>query len=183
PSLFWVDIFVERIGGSFYLSEGVRNRAEEWGTFGDFKLLVCSREDIFLSKSVTERERDLEDMLTLCRKGLNVEVVFNECDVQTENSDMIWHLFLERKLEEMEKTYDLSVPWRSRLYEVGCRLLLERRVPELIARSPTTLKHISEEFDANEKIVRDVLKKLVEEGIVVVDRSRRPHIYSPARER
>lgn len=182
PSLFWIDLFVERVGGSFFLSESVRNRAQVWGSFGMFTLLLCSREDIFLSKSVTERDRDLEDMLALYRKGLDVDAILGECDVQTENSDMIWHLHLEEKLREMEERYDLSVPWRSRLYDIGCGLLLERYVRELVAKGPVTVPQISEEYGADEKDVRDVLVKLEREGVVEVDRTGRPYRYVPSKD-
>lgn len=182
PSLFWIDLFVERVGGSFLLSESVRNRAQVWGSFGMFTLLLFSREDIFLSKSVTERDRDLEDMLTLYRKGLDVDAILRECDVQTENSDMIWHLHLEMKLREMEERYDLSVPWRSRLYDIGCGLLLERYVRESVAKGPITVPRLSEEYGADEKDVRDLLVKLEREGVVEVDRTSRPYRYVHAKD-
>ncbi|MFQ5910424.1 MAG: hypothetical protein ACE5IJ_06855 [Thermoplasmata archaeon] len=178
PSMFWVDIFVERVAGWFYLSDSVKSRAEVWGSFGKFTLLLCSREDIFLSKSVTERDRDLEDMATLYRRGVDSEIIMNECNVQTINSGNIWHLYLETKLGEMEKVNDFSVPWRSELYEAGCRILLEKEIPDLLAKGPATVQLIIDAYGADEKTTREVLSRLEEEGKVEVDRRKRPYEYS-----
>lgn len=178
PTLFWMDIFVGTVAGWFHLSESVRSRAEPWGSFGKFALLLCSREDIFLSKCVTERDRDLEDMATLYRRGLDPGVILDECYAQTAMSSRVWHLHLDMKLGEMEKAYDLSVPWRPRLYEAGCRILLETRILELLAEGPATVRLIVEAYGAEERTTREVLGKLEEEGKVEVDRSRRPYEYS-----
>ncbi|MEE9115498.1 MAG: hypothetical protein V3U09_01210 [Thermoplasmata archaeon] len=174
---FWFDVFHKRVCKKFYLSRGVKERAEEWGTYGNFRLLLCSREDIFLSKSVTDRDRDLEDMMALYRRVLDPDVILEECDTQTRNSEMIWHLFLEKKLKEMEAVYGMTVPWRVELMEIGGRMLLERMVPDLIADGPCTVAQISKRYDVEEVLVRSVLSELEDRGHIRVDRKKRPNLY------
>ncbi|TET89642.1 MAG: hypothetical protein E3J35_09545 [Methanomassiliicoccales archaeon] len=175
--LFWVDVFYRRVCKKFYLSSGVKERAEEWGSFGDFRLLLTSREDIFLSKSVTERDRDLEDMMVLYREVLDSDVIFEECDTQTENSEKIWHLFLAKKIDEMEEMYEVTVPWKEDLVEIGGRILLERKVPDLVADRPSTVAQIAEEYYVEEDVVKSVLTELEDKGVIKVDRKRRPNLY------
>lgn len=177
-SMFWFDVYVERVAGWFYLSDSVKSRAEVWGSFGNFTLLLLSREDIFLSKSVTERARDLDDMATLYRRGIDSRIVLEECDVQSLNSNNAWHLSLAIRLEEMEEAFDISVPWRMKLREIGGRILLERKVLERLARGPMTVRDIADKSDVDERTTREVLKKLESEGKVDVERSVRPYVYS-----
>ncbi len=174
---FWIDIFLERIAKKLYLSGGVKARAEDWGSMGEFKLKLCSQEDIFLSKSVTDRERDLEDMMVLYRKVLDSDVLSEECDTQTENSENIWHLFLAKKIDEMEEKYEVTVPWKDDLVEIGGRILLERKVPDLVADGPSTVAQIAEECQVEENLVKSVLTELEDKGVIKVDRKRRPYIY------
>ena len=56
------DIFVETVCRKLRLTEGMRGRAEALGLDGRLRLMVCSPEDIFLFKSVTDRDDDLADM-------------------------------------------------------------------------------------------------------------------------
>lgn len=174
---FWIDIFLERIAKKLYLSDGVKARAENWGSMGKLKLKLCSQEDIFLSKSVTDRERDLEDMMVLYRKVLDPDVLFEECDTQTENSEKIWHLFLAKKIDEMEEKYEVTVPWKEELVEIGGRMLLERKVPDLVADGPSTVAQIAERYEVEEDLVKRVLTELEDKGVIKVDRKRRPNLY------
>jgi len=50
-----IDIFVNSICRKLVLSDGIMDRSEEFGNLNNLSLSICSREDIFLSKSVTER--------------------------------------------------------------------------------------------------------------------------------
>ncbi|MCK4444206.1 MAG: hypothetical protein KAW09_06665, partial [Thermoplasmata archaeon] len=175
--LFWFDIFVKRVCRKFYLSEGVKERADEWGTLGKFRLYLCSREDIFLSKSITDRDSDLEDMAVLYRRMLDFDTILKECEIQTENSEMIWHLYLAEKIDEMELAQKLIVPWKEEFRERGGRILLEKFVPQYIAKGENTVARMTSISDVEEKLVRNVLSDLEERGIIEANRKTRPYIY------
>ena len=74
-----VDIFVRRVCNKLLFSEGMKRRSEIYGEMGCISLHICSREDIFLLKSVTERNRDLDDMVVLYRKGIDKAILIDEC--------------------------------------------------------------------------------------------------------
>jgi hypothetical protein len=76
------DLFVRRVCNGLELSEGMISRSDHYQDFGNLALMLCSREYIFLLKSVTERKRDLDDMLVLYRKGLDESVILQECAAQ-----------------------------------------------------------------------------------------------------
>jgi hypothetical protein len=67
---------------------------------------LASREDIFLLKSVTERDKDLDDMLVLYLRGLDGRTIIRECGLQSgehvENEKLIYEAFLAVKLEGLE---------------------------------------------------------------------------------
>ena len=52
---YWIDLFFRRICKKFLLSENAIKRGTKFGTFENLDVTIMSREDIFLSKSITER--------------------------------------------------------------------------------------------------------------------------------
>ncbi len=84
---FNLDVFVKRVLNKLHLSEGMVSRAEapeEFSSHEWFKILLVSKEDIFLFKSVTslERVRDLEDLIALVETGLDYEIIIHELEAQ-----------------------------------------------------------------------------------------------------
>ena len=148
-----IDLFVKRVCNKLFLSEGMKERSEPYAEMGGIALRICSREDIFLLKSVTERNRDLEDMMALYRKGIDKEIVLSEVRRQdkldSQISGRIWETFLLVKLEEMEDRFGISIPWRRELKRIadlklGCALLLAQ-----IDMGINTVDSISEKLDLN----------------------------------
>ncbi|WP_297067291.1 hypothetical protein [Thermococcus sp.] len=91
---FHLDVFVKRVLNKLYLSEGMVSRAEapeEFGSHEWFKVLLVSKEDIFLFKSVTslERVRDLEDLIALVETGLDYETIINELETQLSKDESL----------------------------------------------------------------------------------------------
>lgn len=71
----------------------------------------------FLIKSMTERDRDLEDMSLLARSGLDYNLVFEECKMQSDMSAKgdVWEASLNEKLLELEDKYGITVPFQKEL--------------------------------------------------------------------
>ena len=68
---FNLDIFVKRTKNGLYLSENMIARAEipeEFSSHEIFEIYLVSREDLFLFKSITSIERDVEDLITVVRR-------------------------------------------------------------------------------------------------------------------
>jgi hypothetical protein len=115
----WLDIFHERICRSFLLHKEVMKRAELFKKYSRLEVRIMSREDIFISKSITEREGDLEDMYTLYGTGLNEEIIRNELEYQTDNSEHIWESFLVMKLDELEEKFDITVSFKELIENIA----------------------------------------------------------------
>jgi len=66
------DVFERVVAGKFHLSPGMKSRARDYKISNE-KLAVklLSMEDVFLMKSVTEREGDLEDMAKIAQGGID----------------------------------------------------------------------------------------------------------------
>jgi hypothetical protein len=78
------DIFTHTIADKLTLSSGMIERAKEYLIKGKLRAYTLSKEDVFLLKSVTDRDRDLEDMALLAQSGIKYDVVFSECEKQIE---------------------------------------------------------------------------------------------------
>jgi hypothetical protein len=98
------DLYVGQVCGCLSLSPGIQKRATlVEPALVRLRIHACSPSDIFVFKSITEREADLDDLDLLASQGLvNWAVVLDEMDWQRQNSDTVWTVrFLER-LEALE---------------------------------------------------------------------------------
>jgi len=58
---FRIDLFEKEVCGKFSLTEEMKIRAEKVINLDHVKVYLCSNEDIFLFKTMTEREGDITD--------------------------------------------------------------------------------------------------------------------------
>lgn len=73
-----VELFLDQICGGFRFSGGMTSRCVRGEDRGLLKEYFCSIDDIFLFKSITERERDLGDMNLLAERGVNWDIISDE---------------------------------------------------------------------------------------------------------
>ena len=99
------------------IHDGILDRATPAGVFGKLTISLMSDEDLFLSKSVTERDRDIEDMHHLYLKGLGIDTIFHEMKHQDANTKFNWEAFMAVKLGELEERYQMTVPWKGEVEE------------------------------------------------------------------
>ena len=91
---FSLDVFVKRVLNKLYLSESMVSRAEapeEFGFHEWFRVMLVSKEDIFLFKSVTsmERVRDVEDLIVLVESGLDYSIIIHELENQLSKDESL----------------------------------------------------------------------------------------------
>jgi hypothetical protein len=89
-----------------------------------------SREDIFISKSITERDVDLSDMFSLYRRGLDQDVIIGELDIQSRMTGVIWEAFMTAKLDEIEERFDVTIPMINRI-----RSIAEDKLSDILERT------------------------------------------------
>jgi hypothetical protein len=117
PDGYRLDIFADRICGKFLVHPKMKKRLETHSRMRRLTVHLMGREDIFLAKSFTEREGDLDDMYVLYTKGLDERIILDEADYQSRhaNAGQIWESFLKVKLDELEERYDITVPFKRRV--------------------------------------------------------------------
>jgi len=76
---FRIDLFEKEVCGRFALSENMVLRAEKILALKKITVLLCSNEDIFLFKTMTERDGDLDDCISIAStQNPDWEVILKE---------------------------------------------------------------------------------------------------------
>ena len=178
---FLVDLFVGRICDCLMLTNSMRGRAEEVLTAGKARFMMLSKEDLFLLKSITERDRDLQEMADLMRSGLDGRIILDECNVQdrleAQPAPRSWMNYLAVRIGELGEAMGAVIPWRkeairSAELRTGSWMALIK-----IQEGHVTVGEISAAIGIDQRCVRQYLALLEEEGKVTADRSRRPTQY------
>ena len=157
------DIFVERVCRKLRLTEGMRRRAEQLDLDGRLSLMATAPEDVFLFKSVTDRDDDLADMALLAGLGLDWEAMAIELRTDLQNYRYLPHY--AKKLEAIEEVHGIVVPGRHELDEeveviMGMNILNER-----FRRDPFTLADATRCLDEGDEFSILVLDRLMDLGI------------------
>lgn len=164
PNGIRFDIFVERVCKKLYLTWSMKERASSLHLDGQLRLMATSPEDLFLFKSVTDRDDDLADMALLAGLGLDWPVILDELRSDIRNRRYLPHLVV--KLTALEKEYGIVVPGRRQLDEeaeltMGINVLVERF--QQTSFSPSDAARALGEGD---KFAVQVLDSMVDLGLI-----------------
>jgi len=83
-----IDLFDRQVVGKVWLTDRMRDRAEEFWSGAHASAFVLADEDMFLLKAVSggdlasDRRRDIEDMRTYAQRGLDYGAILTEIDEQ-----------------------------------------------------------------------------------------------------
>lgn len=100
---FQIDLFLKKVCGKFSLSKGIIGRSEKIFSEEKLKASCCSNEDIFLFKTMTEREGDLADCISLAKTGLKWQAIIDEIRNQIKDQKQdIWITWIASRLELLE---------------------------------------------------------------------------------
>jgi hypothetical protein len=107
---FRIDLFLKTVCKKVRLSTAMKNRAIPILTLKNLQVFLCSNEDIFLFKSMTEREGDLEDCIALVQRGIQWNIILNEIKSQIQMSGKdIWITWIGERLDHLEEK-GLTIP-------------------------------------------------------------------------
>jgi len=110
---FRVDLFCKMVCGCFSLSDGMKERSvRDDILLKNTDLFVCSPEDIFLFKTMTERGGDYDDCANIIRKKDDIEwqVILNEARKQSKIGQAVWITWITNRLEEFaEKGMNIPI--------------------------------------------------------------------------
>lgn len=97
---FRLDLFLQKVFRKISLTDEMKNRALQILTMKHLDVFLCSNEDIFIFKSITVREGDLEDCITLVKRGINWDIILKEIQSQIKHSgEDIWITWIGERLD------------------------------------------------------------------------------------
>jgi len=112
---FRIDLFYERVCGRFSLSEKMIEKSRTVLELSNLSLNLCSNEDIFLFKTMTEREGDLEDCISLAKEGLDWNKILEEIKLQIKTSGRdVWITWIGERLDILVEK-GLNIPIMSNI--------------------------------------------------------------------
>lgn len=107
---FRFDLFLQKVFRKISLTDEMKNRAVQILTMKHLDVFLCSNEDVFIFKSMTEREGDLGDCITLAKRGINWDIILKEIQSQIKHSgEDVWITWVGERLDLMAKR-GLNIP-------------------------------------------------------------------------
>ena len=167
------DIFVETVAGQLQLTGAMIGRCDHSVEYGNLHVHLLSLTDIFLFKSITEREGDLEDVALIGKQAdLDWDEIFEEIKTQEARTEQFFSFAVLDTLDVLDERHDIVAPITERLvsYCLENALLVSLETPK-------TIENIREELDFPDHQIYNKLRKLEEEGEITVDRSGRLNTY------
>jgi len=167
------DIFVEAVAGQLQLTEAMIERCDQSFEYGNLNVHLLSLTDIFLFKSITEREGDLEDVALIGKQAnLDWEEIFEEIKTQEARTGQFFSFAVLETLDVLDERHDIVAPITERLvsYCLENALLVS-------LKDPKTIEDLREELDFPDHQIYNKLRQLEEDGEITVDRSGRLNTY------
>ena len=162
---FRFDIFIRCVCDSLILSKGMIKRATKVPLSGNFNLFVISLEDIFLFKSITNRNDDLRDMSIIASVGLDWEMIDNELRGQPEQ--WRWYTIFFQNMLALEEEYSILSPLKSRFEkEAEISAAMDVIILKLESKPHTYDELIGILGTDDETFFRDVINRLKEKNII-----------------
>lgn len=176
---FQFDLFHRLVCRGLEITERMEDRAEFYRAFGNLQVYMMAPEDVFLFKSITEREADILDMRTLAERGLDWDTIKSECALQRKRE--IWEYFLVYRLEELKSRFGIEAPIIRELWRTAGDELIRRVFTEIVEAGNDTFEKIHEviksKYRYSESWTRKQLKNLVHEGILKVNKEKKKFRY------
>jgi len=98
-----IDVFIKDVGNQIELTKEMQERSKEYDKFGNLTVKLVSNEDIFLFKSITDREKDVDDCMTLVNEDLNWEKIKGELHRQEKRA--LWRFWVYEQLCRIRNKY------------------------------------------------------------------------------
>jgi len=171
------DIFDRQVCNALTLSSEMKSRATELYQKGPLKVLLASKEDIFLFKGMTEREADLDDMRMLAESGLDWNIIDRECQNQSASTGRLWENALYQKLVDLKEKHHIETPIEKPLRKRAEEKLIEITLIEEIKKGKYTVGAISRAIKQTDDFVRLSLNNLAAKRLIRIDKSHRPYKY------
>lgn len=167
-----IDIFNQRVCRAIKLSKEIAKNAELYRKFGNLFVMLLSNDDLFLLKSITDREGDFEDAKILARRGVDWKRVLNEIFLQEKLTKRYFSFSVLDTLEILSETEEMKIPILRDLRRHCTKLAVL-----LCLKDSKTLKELKDDIKIPTYELSNLLKGLEKSGNIKVDRKQIPHKY------
>jgi hypothetical protein len=148
-------------------------RCDQSFEYGNLHVHLLSLTDIFVFKSITEREGDLEDVALIAQQAdLDWEGIFEEIKTQEDRTGRFFSFAVLDTIDVLEERYDIVAPITDRLVSYCLENALLVSLEE-----PKTIEDLREELDFPDHRIYNKLRQLEDDGLITVDRSGRLNRY------
>jgi len=109
---FRIDLFEKEVCARFSLSKAMVKRAEKVIALSHISVFICSSEDIFLFKTMTEREGDITDCISIAStQNPNWNIILKELKEQViEHKQEVWITWVGERLDILiERGLDIPI--------------------------------------------------------------------------
>jgi hypothetical protein len=171
------DLFLSKVCGKLTLSADMQNRATNLYQGNSLKVLIASKEDLFLFKAITTRDADLDDTRILAQSGLKWETIAQECKSQSQVSGLCWEDALSQNLQALKEKFSIESPIEKTLRKTAERKIIEISLLGQIQKGNNTISGIAQAIQEPESFVRIELNRFVTKKVITVDKSKRPHKF------
>jgi hypothetical protein len=79
--------------------------------------MLVSSEDIFLFKSLTGREQDINDCFVFIDAGLEWDIIIQEC-ISQHRENVKWIFWLYEQICRIEEAKDITIPKKKDIFKV-----------------------------------------------------------------
>ncbi|MBU0627996.1 MAG: hypothetical protein KKC75_02315 [Nanoarchaeota archaeon] len=115
---FRIDLFNRVVCKGFSLSDGMIKRSEKVFELNNLEAYLCSKEDILLFKTFTEREGDVQDCIKLAETGIKWDIILKELKSQIKISgNNVWITMVGERLHVLEER-GLNIPIMPQIIEL-----------------------------------------------------------------
>ncbi|MGC8578086.1 MAG: MarR family transcriptional regulator [Thermoproteota archaeon] len=171
-----VDIFNEKVFKGYFLTEAVKERSKLVWKGEKLEVFLTPLEFVFLLKSVTERDLDLDDCYTIAKEGLDWNFLFKEALTQQKKIKKIVLVSLVDTLDILKEKYSINVKIPRKIEKELLKLILLY----VLSKKARDVKEIVTFLEKPESTVRKVLAELLREGRVKRIKENRRYIWKVA---
>ncbi|MFQ6120464.1 MAG: nucleotidyltransferase [Methanosarcinales archaeon] len=155
------DVFYEYVCKKLKLTESIISRSKTLMQTGNLTVQLVSKEDIFLLKTLTEREEDEEDLLILARSTLNWKTILQEC-IKQSRTDLKCEIDLYDILEKLKNVYGLESPILNEISVIAEKSMddwFEEQILKQISKKPLTLQELQSYFKCEKELLLPSINK------------------------
>lgn len=168
-----VDVFNKKIFREYELTKTIIKRSKLVWKGERLEVLLLPLEFIFLLKSVTERDLDVDDCYIVAKEGLDWKFLFSEALIQQKKIKKVVLISLLDTLDILREKYGINVKIPRKIEKEILRLV----ILHILNKKTMDVKEIVILLEKPESTIRKILTELFKEGRVKKIREDKRYVW------